>query len=331
VLEAVPSNHAVILSQHPDCRFLSEAEVAFLEARHSNFVYWPELLRRPGSGQHLVRHVDCVATISGSVGMQALFWGKPLVAMGYNQLELFVSGIGRDGLKSLSSRHISDSTLAWLIFNYSASNTYAALPGRLAAYLEAKLNHWRRLGRQGYFDHPADDVLLIEGCLEDEVQDNLRGHFGAPLGATAVDPVRFELDGLFGDGWFPAERNGDLCYRWTSKRRANLRLPISAGADRVVEIQVGTHAGCDPVQTARLYVGETLLAETEVSTNAPGQLSARVSAEQIRRPATEFWLEASVARPPGPGAQPHGLISTKIAVRPASVNEIRPAHSFDDP
>ncbi|MFT4252079.1 MAG: hypothetical protein QM608_06315, partial [Caulobacter sp.] len=80
VLENTPADFTVTVSEHPDCRKFTAAERDFFEHRHANFASDPDLSALPGAGQHIIRHVDRVATVSSSVGLQALFWGKPLHA-----------------------------------------------------------------------------------------------------------------------------------------------------------------------------------------------------------------------------------------------------------
>lgn len=333
-LEGTPADWTVVASEHPDCRRFTAAELDFFQNHHANFVPLPDLGSRLGSGQHLVRHADRVATVSSSVGLQALFWGKPLHALGRSHLNRFAASEGPEGLGDTDARNaFGDPEAAWLSFHYSYLNEKVVAPGWFADHLRGKHAHWREHGLAGYFEAPLGEPgALVDDMLRPAAK-LLREFWGTPLGfsdrPTLVD---FDRDAYFGRGWSPSAPSQFGPYRWTVHHDAELRLPLQPGRDHVVTIEVGTHAGAEG-QRAAILSGDTVLAEAEVSTTAPSRLRVTIAAADVVQPATPLRLRTEKLEPPSPGLGALGLISARIEIESTAVKRQRapvsaPRHSI---
>ncbi len=336
VLENAPPHWAVIASEHPDCRRMTLAEKEFIKERHANFIAIPDSLMPFCSGQMLARRVDRIAAVSSSVGLHALFWGKPLHALGQSHLNRFAAG---QGVRSLTEgprqNAFSDENAAWWSFHYSYPNSLAEKPGWLSSHLRTKLDHWQAQGVVGYFAQPIADVDEMRSRLLERSAETLHTHLGPPLGLSAVpDRLDFTNAAWFGSGWAGAETNGDIVYRWTTSREAELILPLPVGCDVLITIQVGTHGGCAG-QAAELRLGDLILAAQQVGLDGAARLTARLSKALIVDPATRLVVQAREVAPPSEGAAPLALISTFITIeaapplppRPAIATHASPRHS----
>ncbi len=324
-LEGVSADWTVIASEHPDCRRFTAAELDFFQGRHANFVPLPELASRPGSGQHLVRHADRVATVSSSVGLQALFWGKPLHALGQSHLNRFAATQGPLGLADTDAQNaFGDPEAAWLSFHYSYPNDKAAAHNWLADHLRGKHAHWREHGLAGYFAEPIDEPASLADEMLRPVADLLRTFWGPPLGSSD-EPVLLNFDhaAYFGRGWGASAPSQFGPYRWTTESEAELRLPLAPGHDHAITIEVGTHASAEG-QSATVLLGDLVVARADVSITAPGRLRIEMAAADVTQPATHLRLRSGKLEAPGLGTAPLGLISARIEIESAAVRSRRP-------
>ena len=89
----------------------------------------------PNAGQMLVPHVDAVVSVSSSIGMQARFWGKRLIAPGWSHLAAWSDSTKVEALAdgALPPARDDDAALAWLMRHYWADLwRYRELLGFLA-------------------------------------------------------------------------------------------------------------------------------------------------------------------------------------------------------
>lgn len=94
VLEGLPEGVGVIACEHPTARWLGdvidEETRAWLADACPQLVWAdPEALLH--AGQTLVHHVDAVISVSTSIGLQALVWNKPLLAIGRSHLNAWAT------------------------------------------------------------------------------------------------------------------------------------------------------------------------------------------------------------------------------------------------
>ncbi len=315
VLEKTPSDTAVIVTEHPDCRALTLPEIAHIKSRYPNAFIWPELRNRPGSGQQLVRHADRVATVCSSVGLQALLWQKPLLGLGDNHL-------GRLAVDIEQSEHKCDrcdDIATWLTFNYSYPDILLGQKAWLFDHLTARLEQWRTASADDYFAEPIAVRSRMAAMHIDHARTSTLKSFGRRLGTSRLfDRVDFSQNSLFPSGWADAQPSTFGPYRWTAGTRATVRIPIAKGPDRQVRVQLGTHEGCKN-QIARIGIGDRTLATLPLPLESGAQtLTFSVPDELIGEIFTTLWIEASEICPPHAGAAALGLISSKIEVSTAT-------------
>lgn len=94
-LRKLPENIALLvtnyISRDTKSAVLSNESVKYLRNKYKNFKYVEETNSIPWVSQYLTREVDGVITISSSLGYQATYWGKPLLAIGKSHISEFSS------------------------------------------------------------------------------------------------------------------------------------------------------------------------------------------------------------------------------------------------
>jgi len=121
-LAQLPDDVAVIAVEHPQYPLLSDDTLCFLRARHRNFIWLPQFRHFAGSAQYLMRFIDCVVTVSSSVGMQSLLWKKPLVIAGSSHLDVCADSNDLADCARLIGRawpQWKENLLAWQLTRYS--------------------------------------------------------------------------------------------------------------------------------------------------------------------------------------------------------------------
>ncbi|MFT4253134.1 MAG: glycosyltransferase family 2 protein, partial [Caulobacter sp.] len=269
-------------------------------------------------------------TVSSSVGLQALFWGKPLHALGASHLNRFAAAQGvREPDAFTGGNAFDDGNAAWLAFHYSYPDKLAGSPGWLAEVLTRKLEHWRAHGLNGYFDAPLAAPDALTDAMLAETGAALASHWGPPVGTPGRTALDIARTAYFPGGWTNAASSQFGAYRWTNAETAELRLPLTAGREHEIAIEIGTHAGCEG-QSAQLRLGERVLAEVAVSTAGPSTLRAVIPAADAA-PITALQLVSRRVESPAAGAPRLGLITAKIKVaaqRRPRAPESAPRHSI---
>lgn len=296
VLETVPSDTAVIATEHPDCRTFSAREVEYLRSLYPNLVHWPQLAERAGASQGLVRHVDMVATMSSSIASQAIFWGKPRLALDDSR-DSRVSELGSSDQEPLRMR---DFDAAWLCFHYSYPEQLALREGWLNSHLAEKLRQWRVSGLKGYFEQPITSVGEMEALYKSEIAMNTRQRIGDAF-AKDEDERLIDLASLsyFGSGWGSPEHTPGGSFRWTNARRAMLHLPLKCDGGVELSIFIGNSALCD-CQCVTAGVGDVQLAELTLEKDQHGELLVEIPSRLMGELATSVWIDASQSFRPTP-------------------------------
>jgi len=124
VLERLPADVGVIVTEHPTALWLGdridEETRAFVAERFPNATF-VDHRAADAVGQMLVRHVDYVVCLSSSLGMQALFWKKPLVRVGGSHLApyaTFENVASVDPALDPRDAPDHDGALSWLFRHY---------------------------------------------------------------------------------------------------------------------------------------------------------------------------------------------------------------------
>ena len=319
VLARAPARWAVVATEHPDCIRLTATEVEFISKQYANFIYLPQLLARYGSSQQLVRKADAVATVSSSIGAQALFWNKRLYAFGDSHLPRFDRGPALSSSSSPPQPNASNTAdAAWWSFHYSYQDSAILKPGWLAAHLQDKLDHWRAFGAEAYFDAPIRAPSSVLASYEREIKSHVANMPDAPprFDQPSID-VDVTNDRLFGAGWARAEGPAEAPYRWTIARTAELRLALEPNRTWTLVFHLGAHAGCD-AQVARMGIGDIELASIELNGPASGDLAFTIPQDLVGRLETRVWLKAAQLKQPFSDSPPLALALGALHLTSAS-------------
>jgi len=124
VIQRVSPDTAVIVAEHPTALWLGDK----IDDQTREFVrrYYPNVFFAPGAaeglyhaGQILLHHVDAVASVSSSLGMQAVFFNKPLLALGSSHLAQYAAWRSVEEFNREAAQE-GDWTgaMAWLLRHY---------------------------------------------------------------------------------------------------------------------------------------------------------------------------------------------------------------------
>ncbi|OEF58599.1 hypothetical protein [Enterovibrio norvegicus] len=87
VLRSVPSDIAVIVTQHPGWKdAISAKNISYLNDKYSNFIFDSSINSQANVSQSLLKYVDGVVTVSSSIGLQALIYDLPIYVFGNSHI-----------------------------------------------------------------------------------------------------------------------------------------------------------------------------------------------------------------------------------------------------
>ncbi len=155
VLASLQPTIGVVVTEHSDWeRSLTPEVLADLRARFPHFLYSTEFDDYLYPAQFLLPLVDGVATLSSSVGLQALLWHKPICALGQSQINAVADCTALEHFPALletglneQRRAAQDALLLFLFtrFIVPASADYLYNP----AWLHDRLTLWQENFRRG--------------------------------------------------------------------------------------------------------------------------------------------------------------------------------------
>jgi Capsule polysaccharide biosynthesis protein len=215
VLENLPPDVALVVIEHPTARwlgdFIDDDTREFLAWRYPSVVFL-DYRAADSAGQTLVADVDFVISVSSSIGLQALFFEKPLVAVGWSHLVPFATIAGMERFPAagpLPPRDPRlDRVLCWFMSHYFIPAELSTDASWLAPFLERSVERARAgLTDLDFFDPVAPIEQLstnLFGLLEGLARAPLAGrvHNGdfsawsdgyGPIGAGGGGPDGWEL------------------------------------------------------------------------------------------------------------------------------------------
>jgi len=208
VLERMPSELGLIVVEHPTAIWIGdsidEETRDYIRLRYPQ-VAFVDYRRIASAGQYLIHHVDYVLCISSSLGLQAVLWSKPMVAVGRSPYRAFATFAHVDAIDLAvdpGTETRFDAALAWLLRHYYAHERYglhdAAWLDRFFCTVRDRLQE----GRTGLelFDPIAPSV--------DEVGASL-----CPQLPSAQAAMVQSLDGLLVNGDFALWPHGPGPFR----------------------------------------------------------------------------------------------------------------------
>lgn len=323
VLDHAPAHVGVLYARHPDCVGLSAPEVAYLATRYPNFVWDDELATAPYKNQHLVRHVSALATVGSSVGLQAAFWGKPVIALGHSHINRVAAAQGaRDLMAALDGAAAKDSDVAFLAFHYSVLDEKVGEPGWLAAFLQGRLAHWRAQGAKGYFDAPVIDPETFLALAFAATEASVSAMLPPLVPSDPASLLDLADDRIFSAGWGSAESAGGPAYRWLTGARGEIVLRL----DPTTHWTLGLHLAAAPGvagQHATLKVGGRTVGVAIIPKDGGTGLIATLPPELVTSPATRFELTAAFAEAPAHEPRPLSICVGQIEAIPAPLPSAR--------
>lgn len=326
VLDAIGRDVAVLVTQHPDHPWMRHCDAQFFE--HSNLILADDL--GVGGSQYLLPHVDAVATVSSSVGLQASLWNRPLVALGSSHLNRLTEYVGPESIAAaLRSKTDGADVGAWLAFHYCYLDSWVRRPGWLGQHLEAKLRLWREHGLEGYFAEPLADPADLTDAALDAIE---RSPF-MPERANGVEKMVYAATDavVFNEGWTAPIHAGSAPHRWLQGIEGDLLLPLAAGQNQEVALTISPLAGIVG-QWVTLTVGDHQIGSQPLIANSSIQIKATVPASLIERPFTKIRVKAIRADVPASGGGLLSIITDHVSVSPARTPHIarekNPTHSI---
>lgn len=167
VLDNVRPDIGVVVTEHSDWgRMLTPAANTYLRRTYPNYIYAERFEDVEYPSQYLLPHVDAVATVSSSVGIQGLLWRKPVCALGNSHINAMadVTDIRQLGGYLDSAAYANhDNLLHFLLTRYYFMGAnYLWNPAWLEARLQQWLSAYRERGVDADFFPPADaDAALL--------------------------------------------------------------------------------------------------------------------------------------------------------------------------
>ena len=164
VLDATPSDVAVIACEHPEHPLFDDATLAFYRQRFPNLVWAPEFRAVYASGQYLIEYADAVVTVSSSVGLQAPLWKKKLIVLGASHLDIFADGHAMAELDRVLAAPwdtARDHALAWLLTRYYQPFDLLFDPTRLRNALERAVETQMQTPALSWFKSQARPERLV--------------------------------------------------------------------------------------------------------------------------------------------------------------------------
>lgn len=160
-LNRIPDNIGVIVTEHTGWeKTINEHNYKYLSGKYPNLIMSDKILALNNSSQALIRKVDAVASVSSSVALQGVFWGKPIFAMGDSHLNTFNAGDidNAEEIINTYDPHANNQKIMHLIKNYYVTEKYAYngnwFLNKLLKMIEAKDN-----GKNPYADEIDSNYL----------------------------------------------------------------------------------------------------------------------------------------------------------------------------
>ena len=167
VLEKTPYEIGVVVTEHSDWgRMLTPAADAYLRRAYPHYIHSDRFEEVEYPSQYLLPHVDAVATVSSSVGIQGLLWRKPVCVLGNSHINAMADITDIEHLGKFlegGGYRDKDNLLYFLLTRYYFMGAaYLWNP----TWLEERLRHWlevyRECGIDTDFFPPIDgDAALL--------------------------------------------------------------------------------------------------------------------------------------------------------------------------
>lgn len=234
VLERLPSDVGLIVTEHPTAHWvgdrIDEETRDYLTAAAPQARFVP-LNAAPHAGQVLLHHVDAVISVSSSLGLQALLFGRPLISPGSSHLRAWAHSDDPAAAADAPAAAGLEGALAWLLRHYFVRNArWFGDAAWLDAHLRGMCERWRA-GIRGLALHAA--------C------ESVESIATAMLGAVPDPPPRIDAirDGVRNGEFAEFDEGVPRGWELVPGRRARVRLeavelPGGAGGAAATAVRV---------------------------------------------------------------------------------------------
>lgn len=170
MLENIPSNIGIVVTTHPEYNFLTHDLVNYLRDTYSNFIYEFEFEEVYAPSQYLMSYVDAVITLSTSLALQTLLWGKKFITYNKDYMKFVSDASDINNLEHVlkQKNKNKDDILFWILTRYCISKRYLDDPVWLNKFLTTSLKKFRNNEiHSSFYDLIDDESKVIESLLQD--------------------------------------------------------------------------------------------------------------------------------------------------------------------
>ncbi|MFO7181452.1 MAG: hypothetical protein DIU78_022300, partial [Pseudomonadota bacterium] len=219
VIERLPEDVALIVTEHGAAAWVGDVVDAetreFLERKYPNFRH-VDLRTIEGAGQYVLHHADFVVSVSSSLGLQALLFEKPLVAIGTSHLATLATAPDLDAAIHTTGAPASeaiDRVLGWLVARYFVPERLTYEPAWLTEYLTSAIQRFRAGASPLELLPEIAPLDRLEALLFEQLDALATARFDAALANGDFTEWSRESDELRPAGWELCELHGDARVR----------------------------------------------------------------------------------------------------------------------
>lgn len=142
-LENIPEEIGVIFTMHPEYPIFDEETVSYITSRYRNAIFIEKSREVYAASQFLMPLIDGVITVSSSIGIQTLLFGKKLIAIGNDNFDYIADGheLGNELIHTMRKATKDKSNILWFIITkYAISDDYLFDGEWLDSFLKRCIN-----------------------------------------------------------------------------------------------------------------------------------------------------------------------------------------------
>lgn len=172
ILEQVSSSIGVYVTLHgAEDKVMTHDTVMELKSLYPNLLYNPNVQKVRWCSQWVMPYVDGVATVSSSVGLQAVFWKKPVFSIGDSHVASFNAGDLKNAHEILGREHCFDGAVYHLLKSYYPLMSNKVQNGEwLYSFLEMAICNYQN----NSLDFGCFDTKECEDTLFNDLTSNIQ-------------------------------------------------------------------------------------------------------------------------------------------------------------
>ena len=172
-MEKIPDDIGVIFTMHPEYPVLDEDTVSYVVKKYTNAVFLENSTKVYSASQWMMPLIDGVITVSSSLGVQTLLFGKKLFAIGHQNMRYIADSSDLDNMYDVLEQPMSDKDVfLWFIM------TRYAIPAEFlfkGDWLSAFLHRVRyRIIDENFYDCIGENDEIIANHIKSIVLNRNR-------------------------------------------------------------------------------------------------------------------------------------------------------------